>query len=196
MNTDVMFSSKRADWETPPELFMKYHRQYNYTIDVCANETNHKLPNWMGPFRYAVTGERGFTDGLAHTWTERCWCNPPYQDPEAACKPNCKKKKCQERGHHVTEYQPGTIDWVKKAYDSVFVQGTAELVTLLLPARTDTKWYHTYIWDDEIGWFRPGVIVDFLPGRVKFLVDGQTKDPAPFPSMVVTMLEPDEDVIL
>jgi site-specific DNA-methyltransferase (adenine-specific) len=60
--------------------------------------------------------------------------------------------------------------WVKKASESM---GT---VVMLIPARTDTKWFHDYIYTNE------SAQVFFLRGRVKF--DGQ-KQGAPFPSMVV-----------
>ena len=58
--------------------------------------------------------------------------------------------------------------WVEKAYKSNCT------VVMLLPARTDTKWFHDYIYrKDEIR---------FVKGRLKF---GGSKIPAPFPSMVV-----------
>lgn len=62
--------------------------------------------------------------------------------------------------------------------------GQAELVVMLLPARTDTKWFHDYIYKKEE--------VRFIRGRVRFELDGETvKDKngrpssAPFPSMIV-----------
>ena len=59
--------------------------------------------------------------------------------------------------------------WVKKAYDSNL------LVVMLLPARTDTRWFHSYCINQEI---------TFLKGRVKF---GEGKASAPFPSIIVIM---------
>lgn len=58
--------------------------------------------------------------------------------------------------------------WVEKAYKSNCT------VVMLLPARTDTKWFHDYI-------YRKAEI-RFVKGRLKF---GGSKNPAPFPSMVV-----------
>ena len=60
--------------------------------------------------------------------------------------------------------------WVKKASEC-----SAELVVMLLPARTDTQWFHDYV-------NRGGVIIEYLRGRLKF---GQAKNSAPFPSMIV-----------
>lgn len=64
--------------------------------------------------------------------------------------------------------------WVKKSYEEVQKPNTS--VVLLLPARTDTKWFHDYIYNKAE--------VRFIKGRVRF---GDGKGNAPFPSMVVVM---------
>ena len=46
----------------------------------------------------------------------------------------------------------------------------------LLPARTDTKWFHNFIYYD--------CTIAFIKGRIKF-EGGEKLSPAPFPSMVV-----------
>ena len=87
-------------------------------------------------------------DGLSKSWLgETVFMNPPY-------------------GREIG-------DWVKKAY-SESRSGKATVVGLL-PARTDTKWFHNYcyLYDVEIR---------FLKGRIKF---SGSKNSAPFPSMVV-----------
>lgn len=61
--------------------------------------------------------------------------------------------------------------WIEKA-----ATGGAAIVVALLPARTDTRWFHDYIYN------KPNVKVRFLKGRLKF---GGHKNSAPFPSMVV-----------
>lgn len=53
-------------------------------------------------------------------------------------------------------------------------------VVCLVPSRTDTKWWHGWVWGD--GGPRPGVEVRFVKGRLKF---GDGKNSAPFPSAVV-----------
>lgn len=57
--------------------------------------------------------------------------------------------------------------WVKKAAES------DATVVMLLPARTDTKWFHDYI--------LPNAEIRFIKGRLKF---GGSKNSAPFPSMI------------
>jgi site-specific DNA-methyltransferase (adenine-specific) len=59
-------------------------------------------------------------------------------------------------------------DWVKKASEH------HDLVVMLLPARTDTKWFHELV--------LPNAKVTFIKGRLKF---GGSKVGAPFPSMLV-----------
>lgn len=60
--------------------------------------------------------------------------------------------------------------WVKKAYESAQNGAT---VVCLLPSRTDTAWFHDYCIKGEIR---------FVRGRLKF---GESKNSAPFPSVVV-----------
>jgi hypothetical protein len=50
------------------------------------------------------------------------------------------------------------------------------MVVALLPARTDTKWFHQFIYN------KPWVSIEFIMGRLKF---SGSKTAAPFPSMVV-----------
>jgi hypothetical protein len=65
-------------------------------------------------------------------------------------------------------YGPGIGDWLKRGLE-------AELAVFLIPARTDTRWFHDIVLPhaDEIR---------FCRGRLKF---GEAKNAAPFPSMIV-----------
>ena len=66
--------------------------------------------------------------------------------------------------------------WVEKAVKS------SATVVMLLPARTDTKWFHD--------WCLPYGKIEFLRGRLKF---GGCDNSAPFPSMIV-VFEADKEV--
>ena len=66
-------------------------------------------------------------------------------------------------------YGRGIADWVAKA------DTYEHPVVMLLPARTDTKWFHDYALKHE---------VEFIKGRVKF---GSSTFAAPFPSMIIKM---------
>ena len=61
--------------------------------------------------------------------------------------------------------------WVKKAYEE---SRRGALVVMLLLARTDTQWFHQFIYHKAE--------IRFVRGRLKF---GCSKNSAPFPSMVV-----------
>jgi len=85
-------------------------------------------------------------DGLTQNWGgRRVFCNPPY-------------------GREIGR-------WVRKCYEE---SSRAELVVLLIPARTDTAYFHDYI-------YHKAREVRFIRGRLHFNEAG----PAPFPSMVV-----------
>ena len=137
MNTDVMFSSATDNWSTPQDFFDKLNDEFHFTLDVCADETNHKCEHYY-------TKE---IDGLSRPWIGTIWCNPPY-------------------GRKIGE-------WVRRA---LFASVAGNTVVMLLPARTDTKWFHDYIYK------RDNVEIRFIKGRLKF---GGCKNSAPFPSMVV-----------
>ena len=40
--TGAAYSSNKDDWETPQTLFDQLDAHYHFTIDVAANEQNHK----------------------------------------------------------------------------------------------------------------------------------------------------------
>lgn len=66
--------------------------------------------------------------------------------------------------------------WVKKSSES------NATVVMLIPARTDTRWFHDYIYHKAE--------IRFMKGRVKFLQQGIEKDAAPFPTMIVIFKKP------
>ncbi|MNQ74316.1 DNA N-6-adenine-methyltransferase (Dam) [compost metagenome] len=83
-------------------------------------------------------------NSLTRRWVGVCWMNPPY-------------------GREIK-------DWMKKAYEES--QNGATIVCLV-PARTDTIWWHDYAMKGKI---------EFIKGRLKF---GRSKNSAPFPSAIV-----------
>lgn len=77
---------------------------------------------------------------------------------------NWKNKKCWMN----PPYGRGIGPWIEKA-----ATGGGSLVVALLPARTDTRWFHQYILGKAE--------IRFIKGRLKF---GGCKNSAPFPSML------------
>ena len=94
--------------------------------------------------------ERHYTkedDGLTKDWGgRRVFCNPPY-------------------GREIGK-------WVKKCYEES--QKPDTLAVMLIPARTDTAYFHDFIYGKAE--------IRFLRGRLHF---NESKGAAPFPSMVV-----------
>ena len=68
-------------------------------------------------------------------------------------------------------------DWVQKCYEEGHKENT--LVVMLIPARTDTKYFHDYILHRAE--------VRFIRGRLKF---GGASTGAQFPSMLVIFRGP------
>lgn len=67
--TEGLKSSNTDDWETPIDLFNSLNDEFGFTLDVCADEHNHKCPRYYDKA----------TDGLSKNWYgEICWMNPPY----------------------------------------------------------------------------------------------------------------------
>jgi len=70
-------------------------------------------------------------------------------------------------------------DWAEKAYAEThgYFGNRAEIVVGLLPARTDTQWFHDFVYGKAE--------IRFLRGRLKFEVDGVPQGSSTFPSMIV-----------
>ena len=43
---NVIFSSETDEWGTPNDLFIKLNKQYNFTLDVAASNTNYKCKKY------------------------------------------------------------------------------------------------------------------------------------------------------
>ena len=146
MNTKLMFSSKTDKWSTPQSFFDELDKEFNFTLDPCADEFNHKCKKYF-------TEEQ---DGLIQDWSgETVFCNPPYGNKETGL-------------------------WTKKCYEESLKPNTT--VVLLIPARTDRKSFHDYIYGKAE--------IRFIKGRLKF---GEGKNTAPFPSIVVVFGKKEED---
>lgn len=152
MNTEVMFSSASGEWSTPEGLFKALDEEFHFTLDAAASDENHLCEQY-----YTVKD-----DALTQPWSGTVWCNPPY-------------------GRQVG-------DWVNKAFREVggvlptSMPSNANVVVMLLPARTDTRWCQLILASHHHGMPRVVSDVRFLPGRLKF---GGAKNSAPFPSMIV-----------
>jgi phage N-6-adenine-methyltransferase len=93
-------------------------------------------------------------NGLNISWGgRRVWVNPPY-------------------GNAIGK-------WILKACDEILFHDGARVVVMLVPARTDTRWWKTAK--------EGGAEIRFLFGRLKF---GGSKNSAPFPSAILIFRNP------
>lgn len=95
-------------------------------------------------------------DGLSKSWNYdggSVYINPPY-------------------------HSRNIVKWVEKAISENKKYGMT--IVMLLPARTDVRWFHDYLYNN------PKVEVRFIKGLLSFgLPDNSSIAPAPFPSMIV-----------
>lgn len=138
MNTDLMFSSKKEDWETPQLLFDELNAKYRFSWDLASSDTNAKCAN-----RFTLED-----DSLSQDWAAlkgNLWLNPPY-------------------GRDLKH-------WVKKAYESSL--NRSGVLVMLIPSRTDTSYWHDYIFDKAQ--------IKFIRGRLKFENGGGGKPTGAIP---------------
>lgn len=178
----VMFSSESVEWGTPQDLYDRRNALFDFELDVCASESNHKHVNYIAqeenafhaPWIAPDTGGR----------PARCWMNPPYCRQEQVCKKpeTCKKKRCAKRGCHTTSYVPGLYQWVELAKKR---SQEGCLVDCLLPGKPGSKWWNEFVWDNTRSCLRDNVRLFCIPNRLVF--EG-AQDSAPFDSVLVTFL--------
>ena len=151
---EVHFKSGNKEWETPESLFWPLKKEFNIVLDTCATEANTKCNAWIDRKMNALSAS--WSTMLANIGPDKAgWMNPPY-------------------GREIDK-------WVRKAHEESLKGAT---IIALLPARTDTSWFHNYIHNKHE--------VRFLKGRIKFV---GAKDSAPFPSMIV-IFKPKTDTFI
>lgn len=95
---------------------------------------------------FITKAQDALSEAMWPRWKGVLWMNPPYA-------------------------RSVTGKWLARAYEAATQNGAT--VVCLVPARTDTRWWHDYCMKGE---------VRFIKGRLKF---GESKNSAPFPSAVV-----------
>lgn len=153
----VMGSSKVSDWRTPQWLFDEVLKEFPITLDACASAENTMCryyidkeldalsQHWLWPHRVKDRDNgHAVVDPPQSVRFRYAWMNPPY-------------------GRFIGGF-------IKKASEQALCGVT---VIVLVPARTDTRWWWDYVQHQE---------VRFLRGRLKFNDGGNS---APFPSAIV-----------
>lgn len=157
-----MFGTASDNWTTPLDFYRALDAEFGFVLDAAATmDVSLTGFPYFGPDhpygRDGMPTELGGPDALTGDWHEvacggAVYCNPPYS-------------QCAE--------------FVAKAAQEAAKGCT---VVMLIPSRTDTRYWHAHIWDREKHQPKPGVEVRFVKGRLKF---GGGKNVAPFPSVVV-----------
>jgi phage N-6-adenine-methyltransferase len=127
-------------------------RKYDELYDFDLDAAADKT-NWLVA-AYLGPGSSLGEDALVYDWSavaKTVWQNPPYS--------------------MVKEFTAKAAEEAKKGV----------LTVMLVPARTDTKWFHAHVYN------KSNVRIEFVKGRLKFSDEnGLGKNSAPFPSMILT----------
>ncbi len=155
----VMHSSARSDWRTPPRLFAVLDREFHFHTDVAATRDTRLCAGYYGPDHH----EEGFRDALLCGWGVRrtCFMNPPY-----------------DLKHPIGP-------WIKKAWRESYVGAT---VIGVLPFSPQTEWYRDYIYGHSgfLDLFHAAAEERRLSHRVTFLrPDGTPADNAPGNTVII-----------
>jgi phage N-6-adenine-methyltransferase len=144
----VYKSSEDDTWTTPGDFYRALDKEFNFGLDAAALASSALCTLWYGPDHH----DPSMRDAFMRSWQfdaqgENIFLNPPY-------------------GRQIK-------DWMRKADQEA--QKGAGAIVCLVPARTDTNWWHDSCIHHE---------VRFIRGRLKF---GDQPNAAPFPSAVVVM---------
>ena len=140
-----LMTSGSGEWETPEDLFEQLNDEFGFCYDMAATAHNSLCgEDYYGP-DHPWPLQR---DSLVAPWPEQaCWCNPPYGR--------------------------GMGQWVAKAIEEIRRPGGPSVIVMLVPARTDTRWWQVAQAATEIR---------YLVGRLTFQ---GAPSAAPFPSALL-----------
>lgn len=145
----VYTSSDKMNWQTPPWLFAYLNAEFNFTIDVGADATNHLCPVWIGP-------------GGLHPDALKCsWRNP--------------RARRAQNAFNNPPYGRAIGQWYQAARrqvaDDVAPDG-CDHVVMLANANTETEYWADHVWPHAAE-------VRFIQGRVQFVDPDLPDPPPP-----------------
>lgn len=129
------------EWQTPRDLFERLNDTFRFDYDPFASDANHLTTIYStieGSYwttGHRMDGEAGTQDGLTFPWEGmRVFMNPPYS-----------------RG------------FIEKALRKAADERTrCDLIVALIPANTDTRWWHDIVGPNASH-------IELLRGRVRFI---------------------------
>lgn len=74
-NLDVMYSSKTDQWATPLDFFQEINAEFEFDLDPCADEENHKCERYFTKDQNGLLQDWGGVPGVLQSpvW-QRNWC--------------------------------------------------------------------------------------------------------------------------
>ena len=165
-----LFTANRGDWETPDDLYNKLDQEFGFQLDVCAWDWNAKAPAWLTPLDDSLSLDWGWVCSHVLRANPVMWMNPPYgrEIIKWVGKAFRESRKPILKPRDVGRYS------MYQGPKSGTITDQKATVVCLLPARTDTKWWHDYVmkaWE-----------IRLVRGRLKFK---GAPTSAPFPSAIV-----------
>jgi phage N-6-adenine-methyltransferase len=137
-------------------------------VHYSSKKDDWETPTWLFE---GADKEFGFTLDVCAT-AKNAKCKKHFNRKQDGLKQDWRGEMCWMNPPYGREIG----EWVEKARNA----GTT--VVALLPARTDTRWWHEHIWDTDRGKPQRNVEVMFIRGRLRFK---GAPHPAPFPSCIV-----------
>jgi len=126
----VLFSKVSDEWETPQSLFDALDKEFKFDCDAAATDENTKC-KWYNTKEFSALNEENWCKTVgSNCHLKTFWLNPPYGQIAA---------------------------FMKKAYEESL---KGAIVVCLIPARTDTRYFHEYCMKAHE--------IRFIKGRLKF----------------------------
>ncbi len=156
----IQHSSKRSGWRTPLDLYDALHLQFDFQLDVAADDDNALCEEYLTKVE----------DGLTSVWSNvvgACFMNPPYSRGDSKAVPPIPAEPIEP--------------WIEKAFTES-IQGCT--IVGVLPFSPQTSWFRQYVYGHEprlrgipFTGFHAAMEVRVLPYRVTF-IDPDTNETA------------------
>lgn len=161
MSLKGLYSSEDCDWRTPRALFDRLDAEFHFACDLAADADSALPP---GRKSYFGPGSLLHQDALAIKWTFLCLKGPGFLNPPYS----------RRRGLSIAP-------WMVRCLE---VQQEGGAVVAIVPARTDTPWWHDYVMQArEIRLVRGRIHFDPSPARLA--AHPTKRSSGNFPSAVV-----------
>ena len=118
---EAVFSTGKDDWGTPMLLFKKLHDEFNFCVDVCAEDNNALLDQYIGLDENALKEDWDTHCSIPHAasryYIHNFYMNPPYSNVALFMERMAKESLKNKHNRYVA----------------------------LVASRTDTRWFHDWV---------------------------------------------------